>query len=128
MTILKGIIQNGQVVLPQPTDLPEGTEVQVVPIDLGVSADDERPVTSDEIARTLAAMERVQPFEMTDTGAGRDRGRSPCPQGMREIAILERPSPSQCGGVRASYGLRVPSPMTRTGAASGRRFAETSMG
>ncbi len=35
MTILKGIIQNGQVVLPQPTDLPEGTEVQIVPIDLG---------------------------------------------------------------------------------------------
>jgi len=66
MTILKGIIQNGQVVLAHPTDLPEGTEVQVVPIDLGVSADDERPVASDEIARTLAAMERVQPFEMTD--------------------------------------------------------------
>lgn len=66
MTILKSIIHNGEVVLPQPTDLPEGTEVQIVPMDLAESADDERPVTSDEIARTLAAMECVQPFEMTD--------------------------------------------------------------
>src|SRR4051794_9384365 len=66
MTILKGIIQNRQVVLLQPTDLPEGTEVQVVPMDLAGYADDDRPVSSDEIARALAAMDRVQPFEMTD--------------------------------------------------------------
>jgi hypothetical protein len=66
MTILRGVIHNGQVVLPQPADLPEETEVQIVPMDLAGSADDERPVTSDEIARTLAAMECVQPFEMTD--------------------------------------------------------------
>jgi hypothetical protein len=66
MTILRGVIHNGQVVLPQPADLPEGTEVQIVPMDLAGSADDERPVTSDEIARTLAAMECVHPFEMTD--------------------------------------------------------------
>jgi hypothetical protein len=66
MTILRGVIHNGQVVLPQPADLPEGTEVQIVPMDFIGSADDERPVTSDEIARTLAAMECVQPFEMTD--------------------------------------------------------------
>ncbi len=66
MTILKGIIQNGQVVLPPTDRLPEGTELEIVPIGLGVSADDERPVTSDEMARTMAAMERVQPFEMTD--------------------------------------------------------------
>jgi hypothetical protein len=66
MTILKGIIHNGQVVLSQPTDLPEGTEVQVVPTEPAGSADDERPMSSDEIARTLAAMDCVQPFEMTD--------------------------------------------------------------
>jgi hypothetical protein len=66
MTILKGIIHNGQIVLPEPTDLPEGTEVQIVPTGLAEAAEDEQPMTSDEIARTLAAMECVQPFEMTD--------------------------------------------------------------
>ena len=65
MSTLKGIIQNGQVVLPQPADLPEGTEVEIVPVDLAL-AEDEGPVTTDEIARTLAAMEAVQPFEMSD--------------------------------------------------------------
>ena len=66
MTILKGIIHHGQIVLPEPTDLPEGTEVQIIPTEFAGSADDERPMTSDEIARTLAAMDCVQPFEMTD--------------------------------------------------------------
>jgi hypothetical protein len=43
MTILKGIIHNGQIVLAEPTDLPEGTEVQIVPTGLARSTDDERP-------------------------------------------------------------------------------------
>ena len=65
MTTLKGIIQNWQVILLQPTDLPDGTEVEIVPLDHPGPPDD-GPVTPDEVARTLAAMERVQPFEMTD--------------------------------------------------------------
>ncbi len=62
---LRGIIHNGQVVLPQPTDLPEGTEVEVVPVGLAWAADDETG-TNDEINRTLAAMDAVEPFEITD--------------------------------------------------------------
>jgi len=62
---LKGIIHNGQVVLPQPTNLPEGTEVEIVPVGLANPAD-EGPETPDEICRVLAAMDEVQPFEMTD--------------------------------------------------------------
>ena len=65
MNTLKGVIHDGQVVLPQPTDLPEGTEVEIVPVGLAWPAD-EGPLTTDEIARTLAAMEAIQPFEMTD--------------------------------------------------------------
>jgi hypothetical protein len=67
MTVLRGVIHNGQVVLPQPTDLPEGTEVQIVPMYFGSSVDDEQAVTAEEIARTLAAMECVKPFELTDS-------------------------------------------------------------
>ena len=66
MNMLKGIIHNGQVVLPHPADLPEGTEVTIVPVDHALPGEDE-PVTTDEIARTLAAMEAVQPFEMSDS-------------------------------------------------------------
>ena len=66
VTTLKGTIQNGQVVLPEPTDLPDGTEVEILPVSRAEAADDEGPVTPDEIARTLAAMEQIEPFEMTD--------------------------------------------------------------
>jgi hypothetical protein len=62
---LRGIIQNGKVVLPQPIALPEGTEVEVVPVGV-VCLVGEAPETTDEIARTLAAMDAVEPFDMTD--------------------------------------------------------------
>ena len=60
--MLRGVIHNGQVILPQPANLPEGTEVEILP----VGPADEGPMTTDEIALTLAAMEAIQPFEMTD--------------------------------------------------------------
>jgi hypothetical protein len=66
VTTLKGIIRNGQVVMTEPTDLPDGTEVEILPVGLSGSVDEDRPTTPDEIARTLAAMEKIQPFEMTD--------------------------------------------------------------
>ena len=66
MNTFKGVIHNGQVILPRPADLPEGTEVEIVPLDLSLT-DDDGPVTADEIARTLAAMEAVQPFEISDS-------------------------------------------------------------
>ena len=65
MSTLKGIIRNGQVIVIGPTDLPEGTEVEILPVGLS-SVDDQGQVTPDEIARTLAAMEVIEPFEMTE--------------------------------------------------------------
>ena len=65
MNTLKGIIRNGQVVMIGPTDLPDGTEVEILPVGLSAAADQE-PMSSDEIFRTLAAMEQIEPFEMTD--------------------------------------------------------------
>src|SRR3954462_2406137 len=65
VSTLKGIIRNGQVIVIGPTDLPDGTEVKILPV--GLSAlDDEGQVTPDEIVRTLAAMEKIEPFEMTN--------------------------------------------------------------
>ncbi len=65
MSTLKGIIRNGQVIVIGPTDLPDGTEVEILPVSLS-ALDDGGQVTPDEIARTLAAMEKIEPFEMTD--------------------------------------------------------------
>jgi hypothetical protein len=59
---LKGIIRNGQVIVIGPTDLPDGTEVEILPLGLSAVAQ----MNPDEIAWTLAAMERIEPFEMTD--------------------------------------------------------------
>ncbi len=64
MSTLKGIIRNGQVIVIGPTDLPDGTEVEILPV--GLSVDDQGQMTSDEIARTLDAMEQTEPFELTD--------------------------------------------------------------
>jgi hypothetical protein len=65
MSTLKGIIRNGQVIVIGPTDLPDGTEVEILPVSLS-ALDDGGQVSPDEIARTLAAMEKMEPFEMTD--------------------------------------------------------------
>src|SRR5262245_20364509 len=69
MNTIKGVIQHGQVVLEEPTNWPDGTAVTVTPqVSSKVRADsaDDGPMTPEEVARTLAAMEKVEPFEMTD--------------------------------------------------------------
>ena len=69
MTILTAIVRNGQLELPRPLDLPDGTEVKIrLPEQEGTDGgqEDEGPVTPEEIARTLAALEKIEPFEMTD--------------------------------------------------------------
>ena len=62
---LRGTIHEGKVVFPKPTDLPEGTEVEVIPVD-GESSLREAPSTPDEIARVLAAMDAAEPLEVSD--------------------------------------------------------------
>jgi hypothetical protein len=66
MSAIRGIIRKGQVVMTEPADLPDETEVEIVPVGLTGSADDDGPMSPEEIARTLAAMDAVEPFEMTD--------------------------------------------------------------
>jgi hypothetical protein len=65
MIALKGVIQNGQVILPKRADLPDGTEVEILPIGQ-VATDDDTSPGPDEIARLLALMDQAQPFDMTD--------------------------------------------------------------
>ena len=66
MSAIRGIIRKGQVIMTQPVDLPDETEVEIMPVGLGSSEDDEGTLSPDEIARMLAAMDAIEPFEMTD--------------------------------------------------------------
>ncbi len=58
---LKGVIRNGRVEVAEPIDLPEGTAVVVAP---EAGGGDEGLVPTEEIARVLAAMHRLQPLEI----------------------------------------------------------------
>ncbi len=64
MTTITAIVHNGRLELVQPIDLPDGTEVEVLlPAQ---TAPDDGPMTADEIKRTLAAMDKIEPLEFSD--------------------------------------------------------------
>jgi hypothetical protein len=65
MNMLQGTIRNGQVLLDAPAALPEGTRVEVVPLEqarpaLGMREED-WPTTAEGIAALLARMDQVTP-------------------------------------------------------------------
>lgn len=64
MNVLRGKIRGGQVVLDRPAELPDDTDVIVTPGPF--APDDDGPMPPDEIARVLAAMDKVQSFDLTD--------------------------------------------------------------
>jgi hypothetical protein len=64
--MIKGTVKDGRLELSVPADWPDGTEVEIHPLDGAAGVDDE-VIAAAEIARTLAAMEQVEPFEMSDT-------------------------------------------------------------
>ena len=61
---LKGFIRQWRVVVSEQVDLPEGSEVIINTSNINLS--DDRPMTSIEISETLAAMNGIEPFDMTD--------------------------------------------------------------
>jgi hypothetical protein len=69
MTTIIAIVRNGQLELPRPIDLPDGTPVEILLPESGGTAsasEDDGSMTPEEIARTLAAMEKIEPFEMSE--------------------------------------------------------------
>lgn len=65
MSTIKATVKNGRLDLTVPGDWPDGTEVEIHPVgkEAGDTSDE---MTPDEIARTLAAMDRIEPFEMSE--------------------------------------------------------------
>ena len=65
MNSLQGTIMNGQIILDVPASLPEGTRVEILPINeakpaLGIREED-WPTTPEGIAALLERMEQVDP-------------------------------------------------------------------
>ena len=69
MATVTAIVRNGRLDLPRSINLPDGTEIEIwLPEQPGLEAcqEVEGPMTPDEIARTLAVMDKVEPLEMSD--------------------------------------------------------------
>jgi hypothetical protein len=67
MTTVTAVVRNGQLELAEPLDLPDGTEVEVrLPGPAATGREADGPMTPEEIARTLAAIDYVEPYEMTE--------------------------------------------------------------
>jgi hypothetical protein len=65
MKTIKGRVKAGRLEVDEPIEWPDGTPVEIRPVD---PADDgDGLMTPEEIAGILAAMDRVEPFEMTPT-------------------------------------------------------------
>ena len=77
MNVLQGTMKNGQIVLDVPADLPEGSRVEVFPVEvarppLGMREED-WPTTPEGIAALLARMDQIEPgwFSPEDDAACR---------------------------------------------------------
>ena len=64
MIRITATVRSGRLELDVPPDWPDGTEVEIAPRSLKDA--DDGPLTSEEIARTLAAMEGAEPLHFTD--------------------------------------------------------------
>jgi len=64
MNAIKAIIRNGRIEPQEPLNLPEGTEL-LISLPNGTTHED-GPMSPEEIARVLAAMEKCEPFDWSD--------------------------------------------------------------
>jgi len=62
--MLRATIQGGRLELDVPPDWPDGTEVEIHPIQRG-AVGGTGVMSPEEIAQTLAAMEQIEAFDMT---------------------------------------------------------------
>jgi hypothetical protein len=66
MSAVRATWKNGQIVLDGPVAWPEGLRLVIEPDESRAGAHDDTPMTAEEIVRTLAAMDKVEPFDMTE--------------------------------------------------------------
>ena len=78
MNAIRGTIQDGQVILSTPANLPDGTPVTVNPVTPGGVDElpDDDNVSPEAIAKRLALIERVQPWMTPEELAKWERARA----------------------------------------------------
>jgi hypothetical protein len=64
MTTIKTTIKGRRLELDVPADWPDGTEVEIHPLDQDANGTADA-MSPQEITKTLAAMEQVEPFDLT---------------------------------------------------------------
>jgi predicted DNA-binding transcriptional regulator YafY len=64
MTTIKTTIRNRRIEVPAPCEIPDGTEV-ILTIQASAALENE-PLAPEEIARVLAAMQKLEPLEIPD--------------------------------------------------------------
>jgi len=64
VTTIKATVSGRRLELDVPADWPDGTEVEIHPVHSSSENGDDQ-LSEEEIARTLAAMELIEPFGMT---------------------------------------------------------------
>ena len=65
MTTIKAVVRGGRLEVDEPLDLPDGTVLQI-PVPEGTEPTADGPMSADEIREVLAAMDRMEPLQMTD--------------------------------------------------------------
>lgn len=69
MSTITGVVRNGQVVFDEPAGLPEGTRVEVVPVEAAPTAlgmrDEDWPTTPEGVAALLKRWDVHEPLEMS---------------------------------------------------------------
>jgi hypothetical protein len=63
--MIRATVKGGRLEADVPTDWPDGTEVEIYPVQSG-TPDDAGRMSAGEIAQTLAAMDLVEPLDITD--------------------------------------------------------------
>jgi hypothetical protein len=62
MTTIRATVSGGRLELDVPPDWPDGIEVEIHPIEQGMAD----ALSPEEIANALAALDRIEPFDMTE--------------------------------------------------------------
>ncbi len=65
MTMLRATIKAGRLELDVPPDWPDGTEVEIHPVEPGIEGDS-GIMSPEEIAKTLEAMDNMEALEMSE--------------------------------------------------------------
>jgi len=65
MTAIKATVKGRRLELDVPADWPDGTEVEIQPIPQEMNGNTDA-MSPEEIAKTLAAMDQVEPFDLSD--------------------------------------------------------------